>query len=142
MQQSPTPMLDLFRQAEYDSDLPGLGADDGTACEELGELIFRAIPSRCLHHEQYIHEPNIASPRYWIIHGLPMTEERRETLEPKRKLGYAALGMMEEHLRDHVFLVGDRYSVADISLYAYTHVAHEGASTSTVSRHCALGWSA
>ncbi len=46
MQQSPTPILDSFRQAEYDSDLPGLGADGGTACEELGELIFRAIPSQ------------------------------------------------------------------------------------------------
>ena len=76
--------------------------------------------------EQYSHEPNIASPRYWITHNLPMTEERRVMLEPKRKLGYAALGVMEGHLKDREFFVGDRYSIADIALYAYTHVADEG----------------
>jgi glutathione S-transferase len=76
--------------------------------------------------EQYSHEPNIASPRYWITHNLPMTEERRVMLEPKRKLGYAALGVMEGHLKDREFFVGDRYSIADIALYAYTHVAEEG----------------
>ncbi len=76
--------------------------------------------------EQYSHEPNIASPRYWITHNMPMTEERRVTLEPKRRLGYAALGVMEGRLKDHDFFVGDRYSIADITLYAYTHVAHEG----------------
>ena len=76
--------------------------------------------------EQYSHEPNIASPRYWITHNLPITEERRVMLEPKRKLGYAALGVMEGHLKDREFFVGDRYSIADIALYAYTHVAGEG----------------
>ena len=55
-----------------------------------------------------------------------MTEERRTTLEPKRRLGYAALGVMEGHLKERVFFVGNRYSVADIALYAYTHVAPEG----------------
>ena len=55
-----------------------------------------------------------------------MTEERRATLEPKRRLGYAALGVMEEHLKEWAFFVGARYSVADIALYAYTHVAPEG----------------
>jgi glutathione S-transferase len=76
--------------------------------------------------EQYSHEPNIATPRYWITHGLEMTEERGVTLEPKRRLGYAALGVMEGHLMERAFFVGERYSVADITLYAYTHVAHEG----------------
>ena len=76
--------------------------------------------------EQYSHEPNIASPMYWITHNLPITEERRVMLEPKRKLGYAALGVMEGHLKDREFFVGDRYSIADIALYAYTHVADEG----------------
>jgi glutathione S-transferase len=55
-----------------------------------------------------------------------MTEERLVTLEPKRRLGYAALGVTEGHLKDHDFFVGDRYSITDIALYAYTHVAHEG----------------
>jgi len=48
------------------------------------------------------------------------------TLEPKRRLGYAALEVMEGHLRQNDFFVGGRYTIADIALYAYTHVAHEG----------------
>ena len=55
-----------------------------------------------------------------------MTYERRDMLETKRKLGYDALGVMEGHLRDRTFFVGDHYSIADIALYAYTHVADEG----------------
>jgi glutathione S-transferase len=55
-----------------------------------------------------------------------MTEERRLSLTTKRKLGHDALGVMEEHLGWNDFFVGGRYTVADIALYAYTHVAHEG----------------
>jgi glutathione S-transferase len=55
-----------------------------------------------------------------------MTEERRAMLEPKRSLGHAALGVMDGHLKERAFFVGGRYSVADIALYAYTHVAPEG----------------
>ena len=55
-----------------------------------------------------------------------MTEERRLSLGTKRKLGHDALGVMEGHLRQNDFFVGGRYTVADIALYAYTHVAHEG----------------
>ena len=55
-----------------------------------------------------------------------MTEERRTALEAKQKLGYEALGVMEKHLEGNDFFVADRYSVADIALYAYTHVADEG----------------
>ena len=47
-------------------------------------------------------------------------------LETKRKLGYDALGVMEGHLKDRTFFVGDHYSIADIALYAYSHVAGEG----------------
>ncbi len=46
-------------------------------------------------------------------------------LETKRKLGYDALGVMEGHLRDRAFFMGERYSIADIALYAYTHVPDE-----------------
>jgi glutathione S-transferase len=53
-------------------------------------------------------------------------EERKFVLESKRKLGHDALGVMERHLAGNEFFVGGRYSVADIALYAYTHVAHEG----------------
>jgi glutathione S-transferase len=77
--------------------------------------------------EQYSHEPNIAVARAWVhVFGLKMTKERRLALETKRELGYDALGVMEDHLRRSDFFVGGRYTVADIALYAYTHVAHEG----------------
>ena len=55
-----------------------------------------------------------------------MTEERRLSLTTKRKLGHDALGVMEGHLGRNDFFVGGRHKVADIALYAYTHVAHEG----------------
>ncbi len=75
--------------------------------------------------EQYSHEPNIATSRFWIQH-LGVTDERRAALEQKRLLGHAALGVMEQHLAARAFFVGERYSIADIALYAYTHVADEG----------------
>jgi glutathione S-transferase len=121
--------------------VPVLELEDGRFLPESDAILFylgegtpflpddRFERAQVLHwafFEQYSHEPNIASPRYWITHNVPMTEERRVTLEPKRRLGYAALGVMEGHLKDLDFFVGDRYSIADIALYAYTHVAHEG----------------
>ena len=78
-----------------------------------------------LFFEQYSHEPNIATPRYWISE-LKQADKYREQIEQKRKLGYAALNVMEQHLKDLDFLVADKYTIADIALYAYTHVAEEG----------------
>ena len=78
-----------------------------------------------LFFEQYSHEPNIATPRFWLKYQL-LNDERRVLLEQKRRLGYAALGVMNDHLARHAFFVADTYSIADIALYAYTHVAHEG----------------
>jgi glutathione S-transferase len=76
--------------------------------------------------EQYSHEPNIAVARFWKSYS-----DRPEQFERQRerllKGGYAALDGMESHLDGRAFLVGERYTLADISLYAYTHVAHEGA---------------
>jgi glutathione S-transferase len=75
--------------------------------------------------EQYSHEPNIAVARFWIAYS--GTPERFEADLPARmKGGYAALDAMERHLESRTFFVGERYSLADISLYAYTHVAYEG----------------
>jgi glutathione S-transferase len=75
--------------------------------------------------EQYSHEPNIATIRSWL-HYAGLNDERRAVLESKRKLGYDALGVMESHLKDRKWFVGERYSIADVALYAYTHVADEG----------------
>lgn len=78
-----------------------------------------------LFFEQYSHEPYIATSRYWIA-LLGKEREYRDELTRKRDPGYAALKIMDRHLGLHDFLVAGRYSIADIGLYAYTHVAPEG----------------
>jgi glutathione S-transferase len=85
----------------------------------------RAKVLEWLFFEQYSHEPNIATPRFWRMH-FPITEDRRPVLEQKMRLGYEALAVMEGHLSRRAFFVADEYTIADIALYAYTHVAHEG----------------
>lgn len=75
--------------------------------------------------EQYSHEPNIATSRFWL-HYTEITAEKRVALKEKNRLGYAALDVMEQHLAERSFFLGERYTIADIALYAYTHVAHEG----------------
>lgn len=76
--------------------------------------------------EQYHLEPNLATVRFWISLLHKTRAELGEKLIEKKKLGYAALDVLEEGLRDRKYLVADKYSLADISLFAYTHVAHEG----------------
>lgn len=78
-----------------------------------------------LFFEQYSHEPYIATSRYWIS-ILGKAEEYRDALNQKRAGGEAALRVMERHLTEHQFFVGERYTIADIALFAYTHVADEG----------------
>ncbi len=75
--------------------------------------------------EQYSHEPFIATSRYWIS-ILNAEEDYKLQLEERRCKGYAALDVMENHLIERSYFVGDAYSIADIALYAYTHVADEG----------------
>lgn len=75
--------------------------------------------------EQYSHEPYVATTRY-IVRYLGRPAEHEERLQQKMVPGYAALDVMEQHLKARLFFVNGRYSIADIALYAYTHVAHEG----------------
>lgn len=75
--------------------------------------------------EQYSHEPYIAVARY-IARYLGLPPERRAEFEAKQAGGYRALAVLDGALRGHQWLVADRVTIADISLYAYTHVAHEG----------------
>jgi glutathione S-transferase len=89
------------------------------------DRLERAQALQWMCFEQYSHEPNIATVRFWVTHD-QLTPERSAQLDQKRALGHAALGVMEQHLRRHSFFVGERYSIADIALYAYTHVADEG----------------
>jgi len=107
-----------------------LGESDAILCyfgegtQYLPEDRFeRAQVLQWLFFEQYSHEPYIAVARFWALAGITASDEERET---KARGGKRALEAMESHLADHEFLVRDRYSIADIGLYAYTHVAPEG----------------
>ncbi|MBS5838988.1 MULTISPECIES: glutathione S-transferase family protein [Pseudomonas] len=75
--------------------------------------------------EQYSHEPYVAVARFIQFYlGLP--QERLEEYRKLQKRGYKALDVMEQQLARTPYLVGEHYSIADVTLYAYTHVAHQG----------------
>ena len=86
----------------------------------------RAEVLRWMFFEQNHHEPNIAGLRFWIMHAVPTTPLMDLWRPAKRAAGEAALVVMEGHLATRPFFVGNRYTIADIALYAYTHVAPEG----------------
>jgi glutathione S-transferase len=119
--------------------VPTLVLDDGRTLPESGAICWyfadgtaflpddrfeRAQVLQWMFFEQYDVEPNIAVVRFWAIAGLdPVPAE----LDSKRTAGHRALAALEGHLAGgRAFLVGDRYTIADIALYAYTHVAEEG----------------
>ncbi|MGA9853650.1 MAG: glutathione S-transferase family protein [Gammaproteobacteria bacterium] len=90
-----------------------------------GDRWQRAQVMQWLFFEQYSHEPYVAVARF-IMKYLPSDHERRSELPRLHERGYQALAVMEQHLARNEFFVGQRYSIADIALYAYTHVADEG----------------
>jgi glutathione S-transferase len=119
--------------------VPTLVLDDGRSLAESNAIIFhfaegtqylpedsfeRAQVLQWLFFEQYSHEPNIAVARFWALFDVspPSTAD----YELKMKAGRAALAAMDAHLTDRTYMVGERYTIADIALYAYTHVAPEG----------------
>lgn len=83
---------------------------------------------RWMFFEQYNHEPNVATLRFWKAHiGLDkLTDAQRALVPGKEVAGNAALALMEQHLSGRDFFVADGLSLADVALYAYTHVAGEG----------------
>jgi glutathione S-transferase len=83
----------------------------------------RAQVLQWLFFEQYSHEPFIAVARFWAEAGITPPDSE---LEAKRRGGIAALDAMEGHLAGREYLVAERYTIADIALYAYTHVAPQG----------------
>ncbi|MEP3348561.1 MAG: glutathione S-transferase family protein [Marinomonas sp.] len=89
------------------------------------DLIQKAALYKWLFWEQYSHEPNIAAVRFWLTHNA-MTPLKEQMLPERIQQGNAALQLMDDTLRHHTFLIGDAISLADICLFAYTHVAEEG----------------
>jgi len=121
--------------------IPTVELDDGKLLFESNAIISYFaegtpfLPADCfqraqvlqwLFFEQYSHEPYIASVRYLLMN--PDVQDPRRTILDTlmRPRGYDALSVMEGHLKQRAWFVGERYSIADIALYAYTHVAHEG----------------
>jgi glutathione S-transferase len=120
--------------------VPTLVLDDGRALGESGAILLyladgtelipadryeRAQMLQWMFFEQYDLEPSIAVARFWVsISGTP--ERWAEQLQGKREAGNRTLAAMERHLDGRAFLVGERYTLADIALYGYTHVADEG----------------
>ena len=120
--------------------IPALELGDGQVLAESNAILFylslgtvywptdpwlQAQLLQWMFFEQYSHEPNVATPRYWLRHGL-MTPEREPWLAEKQENGRAALGVMDRRLAKRDWLVGGGPSVADLALYAYTHVADQG----------------
>jgi len=93
-----------------------LFAADRWTCAQILQWLF---------FEQYSHEPYIATVRFWV-HLLGQREQYLDKIAAAMPRGYAALAVMEQQLGKPAWLVGEQYSIADIALYAYTHVAHEG----------------
>jgi glutathione S-transferase len=119
--------------------VPTLVFDDGRSLAESNAILWyladgspyvpddqfdRAKVLQWLFFEQYSHEPYIAVVRFWV--AVAEAPPAQEELDAKRAGGYAALEAMERHLAAREFLVAERYTIADIALYAYTHVADEG----------------
>jgi glutathione S-transferase len=119
--------------------IPVLVFDDGRSLAESNAILWylgegteyipadpfqRAKLLQWMFFEQYSHEPNIAVVRFWV--AVATTPAPEAEIEARRKAGYAALDAMERELASREFLVSDTYTIADIALYAYTHVAGEG----------------
>lgn len=92
------------------------------------ERLARADVLRWMFFEQYNHEPNIATLRFWLhfVGEANLSEERRSQLMAKRIAGEEALRVMDDHLAARRWFVGADASLADIALYAYTHVCEAG----------------
>jgi glutathione S-transferase len=118
--------------------IPTLVLDDGRPLAESGAILFyfaegteylpadryeRAQVLQWMFFEQYDHEPNLAVLRAWARLGV---DRPQAEIDAKHEAGARALAAMERHLTDRTFLVGERFSIADIALFAYTHVAPEG----------------
>jgi glutathione S-transferase len=97
---------------------------DGTPLVPQDRL-DRARMLQWMFFEQYSHEPYIAVARY-LRRFHPDPAAQRAIADSKMDGGYHALGVMEERLAQSRFLANDRYTLADVALYGYTHVAHEG----------------
>jgi glutathione S-transferase len=131
--------LELLGEVNPGLRVPTLRLDNGRSLGESGAILWlfaegtpylpedrfeRAQVLQWMFFEQYSHEPYIAVLRFWA--EFSPVEPADTDVAAKLTGGYRALDAMERHLTGRAFLVAERYTIADIALYAYTHVAQEG----------------
>jgi glutathione S-transferase len=120
--------------------IPVLQFPDGRVLCESGAILFhlaqgssfwpevpwdQALVLQWMFFEQYTHEPSVAVSRFILQHA-PPDDPRRSGIPELQKKGHAALAVMEGHLENRSFFIGEAPTIADIALYAYSHVAPEG----------------
>jgi glutathione S-transferase len=130
--------LELLGELNPALRVPTLVLDDGRSLGESDAILYyfahnteylpedrfeRAQVLQWLFFEQYSHEPYIAVARFWVLAGISPEVDQ---FEEKLRGGKAALKAMDRHLENNEFLVAGHYTIADIALYANTHVAPEG----------------
>lgn len=122
--------------------IPVLELDDGTTLSESGAILYyladgtpflpdgrrtRAEILRWMFFEQYSLEPNVAVRRFWMTEqSTPLSNDQKVRMPGKLRKGHDALRVLEIGLNAGPWLVGESATIADIMLYGYTHVAHEG----------------
>ena len=131
---------DAFRAMNPNGKVPLMKLPDGRILPESNAILCylaqgsplegsgryeRATVLSWMFFEQYSHEPYVATSRF-IVQYLGSPPERQADLEAKKAPGYRALDVMEQQLGRGAFIANNAYSIADIALFAYTHVAHEG----------------
>jgi glutathione S-transferase len=89
------------------------------------DRIDRAETLQWMFFEQHSVEPNLGAAQFWLTMVKGGRELQTHALEDWMENGYQALGVMEKHLATHEFFAAGRYTIADIALYAYAHMAHE-----------------
>jgi glutathione S-transferase len=129
-----------FLAMNPDGRIPTIQLDDGRHLAQSDAILWylaegtaflpseryaRAQVLQWMFFEQYSHEPYVATPRF-IVRHLGADDPRRAELPQRLERGRAALAVMERHLHSRSYFVDERYTIADIALYAYTHVAEDG----------------
>jgi glutathione S-transferase len=124
-----------------DGKVPVLELEDRTMLPESGAILYylaedtpylpeekldRAQVLRWMFFEQYSLLPNLSRPRLWRMRDVEMTSQSEAELEQLLEQGYRALGVMERHLGDRDFFVGENPTIADVALYAYPRLCPEG----------------
>ncbi|CAN5171324.1 glutathione S-transferase family protein [soil metagenome] len=121
------PVLQIGERFLPESNAACVWLADGSALMPF-DRFDHADMLRWMFWEQYNHEPNVATLRFWraFVGEEALTEAQRDAIPAKEVGGIAALSLMERHLEGREWLVGEGVTLADICLFAYTHVAREG----------------